>query len=77
MVKRDIEMIIQRFNDLEVQNLDKLKDVFATKEDLYKVKEDIVEKMNSKIDKIYWFLIGQTAVLVMLVLAILRLVDIV
>jgi len=70
-------MIIQRFNDLEVQNLDKLKDVFATKEDLYKVKEDIVEKVNSKIDKIYWFLIGQTAVLVMLVLAILRLVDII
>ncbi|MGB3587790.1 MAG: hypothetical protein WBA23_14680 [Tunicatimonas sp.] len=86
----DAESIIQGFNDLEVQNLDKLKDVFATKQDLYDTREMLLDKINEsekrlsdkidnkiddKINKVYWFLIGQTAALIMLFLAILRLVD--
>ena len=34
-------------------------------------------KIDDKINKIYWFLLGQTAILVALILANLRLVDIV
>ncbi|MEM6840913.1 MAG: hypothetical protein AAF632_01700 [Bacteroidota bacterium] len=88
MAERDVETIIQGFNDLEVQNLDKPKDVFATKQDLYATREMLIDKINEsekrvldkiddKINKVYWFLIGQTTALIMLVLAILRLVDIV
>ncbi len=90
--RRSGETIVQGFNDLEVQNLDKLKDMFATKQDLYDTREMLVDKINEsekrlsdkldnkiddKINKVYWFLTGQTAVLVMLVLAIHRLVDVV
>jgi len=82
--RRSGETIVQGFNDLEVQNLDKLKDMFATKKDVYDTREMLLGKisesenrLSDKINTVYWFLMGQTAVLVMLVLAIHRLVDVV
>ncbi|MEM9834598.1 MAG: hypothetical protein AAF944_28485 [Bacteroidota bacterium] len=85
------EVIIQGFSELEVQNLDKLKDIFATKEDLFSVKEELsvakeeikedvrkeISRIDSKIDKIYWFILGQTTDLVLLFMAILRLTDVI
>lgn len=72
---------------MEDQNVDRLKEIFATKEDLHRelrvLYSDLSNKfdnkidnhannMNSKIDKIYWFILGQTAIMVGIILAILR-----
>ncbi|MEM9831679.1 MAG: hypothetical protein AAF944_13645 [Bacteroidota bacterium] len=46
MAEKDVETIIQGFNDLEVQNLDKPRDVFATKQDLYDTREMLIDKIN-------------------------------
>lgn len=59
----------------------RLKEVFATKVELKvelsEMERRLSEKIDDKINKIYWFLLGQTAILVGLILAILRLVDVV
>jgi hypothetical protein len=69
---------IASIRELDVQ---KMKEVFATKaemkEDLAAVERRLSDKIDNKINKIYWFLLGQTAILVGLILAILRLVDVV
>ncbi len=72
---------------LQDQNIDRLKEIFATKEDLHRELrvlysdlsnkfdnkiDNLAENMNSKIDKIYWFILGQTAIMVGIILAILR-----
>ncbi len=72
---------------LENQNIDRLKEIFATKEDLHRelrvLYSDLSNKIDnlslstnskidSKIDKIYWFILGQTAIMVGIILAILR-----
>lgn len=79
----EAETIVEEVASLEDQNIERLKDVFATKEDLHKelrvLYTDLSNKIdglsnstNSKIDKIYWFILGQTAIMVGLILAILR-----
>ncbi|MGB3850512.1 MAG: hypothetical protein WA958_11140 [Tunicatimonas sp.] len=66
-----------------VRELDtqRMKEIFATKvemrEELAAVERCLSDKIDSKINKIYWFLLGQTAILVGMILAILRLVDLV
>ena len=69
---------IASIRELDVQ---KMKEVFATKaemkEDLAAVERRLSDKIDNKINKIYWFLLGQTAILVGLILANLQLVDVV
>jgi hypothetical protein len=66
-----------------VRELDtqRMKEIFATKvemrEELAAVERRLSDKIDDKINKIYWFLLGQTAILVGMILAILRLVDVV
>ena len=59
----------------------KMREIFATKaemkEELATLERRLSDKIDDKINKIYWFLLGQTAILVGLILAILRLVDVV
>ncbi len=72
---------------MEDQNIDQLKEVFATKEDLHRelrvlysdlsdkidrLSENTNNKIDSKINKIYWVILGQTAIMVGIILAILR-----
>ncbi len=61
-------------NELDIQ---RLKEVFATKVELSEMERRLSDRIGDKINKIYWFLLGQTAILVGLILAILRLVDVV
>ena len=69
---------IANIRELDIQ---RMKEVFATKvemkEELAAVERRLSDKIDNKINKIYWFLLGQTAILVGLILAILRLVDVV
>ena len=69
---------IGNVRELDVQ---KLKETFATKVELKvelsEMGRRLSDKIDDKINKIYWFLLGQTAILVGLILAILRLVDVV
>lgn len=69
---------IGNVRELDVQ---KLKEIFATKVELKvelsEMERRLSDKIDDKINKIYWFLLGQTAILVGLILAILRLVDVV
>ena len=69
---------IASIRELDVQ---KMKEVFATKaemkEDLAAVERRLSDKIDNKINKIYWFLLGQTVILVGLILANLQLVDVV
>lgn len=62
-----------------VRELDtqKMKEIFATKVEMAEMERRLSDKIDDKINKIYWFLLGQTAILVGLILAILRLVDVV
>lgn len=77
----EAEAIVKEISSLENQNIDRLKEVFATKTELYEMERRITQtlgdKLDSKIDKIYWFIIGQTTVMVGLILAILRIVKII
>lgn len=83
----EAETIVEEIASLEDQNIDRLKDIFATKEDLHRELrvlytdlsnkidnkiDGLSESTNSKIDKIYWFILGQTAIMVGIILAILR-----
>ena len=69
---------IASIRELDVQ---KMKEVFATKaemkEDLAAVERRLSDKIDNKINKIYWFLLGQTAILVGLILAVSWPVDVV
>ena len=84
---KEAETIVEEVASLEDQNIDRLKEVFATKEDLHRelrvlysdlsdkidrLSENTNNKIDSKIDKIYWFILGQTAIMVGIILAILR-----
>ncbi len=84
---KEAETIVEEVASLEDQNIDRLKEIFATKEDLHRELrvlysdlsnkfdnkiDNLAENMNSKIDKIYWFILGQTAIMVGIILAILR-----
>jgi hypothetical protein len=76
----EAETIVEEVASLESQNIERLKDVFATKEDLHKelralqhgLYTDLSNKIDTKVDKLYWFMLGQTAIMVGLILAILR-----
>ena len=68
---------------MEDQNIERLKKIFATKEDLHRELQtlsdrfdskfdNLSDKVDSKIDKMYWFMLGQTAIMVGLMLATLR-----
>ena len=61
-------------NELDIQ---RLKEVFATKVELSEMERRLSDRIDDKINKIYWFLLGQTAILVGLILANLQLVDVV
>jgi hypothetical protein len=80
---KEAETIVEEVASLQDQNIDRLKEVFATKEDLHRelrvLYSDLSDKIDrlsestsSKIDKIYWSILGQTAIMVGLILAILR-----
>ena len=84
---KEAETIVEEVASLEDQNIDRLKEIFATKEDLHRelrvlysdlsdkidrLSESTSNKIDSKIDKIYWFILGQTAIMVGIILAILR-----
>ena len=84
---KEAETIVEEVASLQDQNIDRLKEIFATKEDLHRELrvlysdlsnkfdnkiDNLAENMNSKIDKIYWFILGQTAIMVGIILAILR-----
>ena len=84
---KEAETIVEEVVSLEDQNIDRLKEVFATKEDLHRelrvlysdlsdkidrLSENTNNKIDSKIDKIYWVILGQTAIMVGIILAILR-----
>jgi hypothetical protein len=72
----EAETIVDEVASLNDQNIDRLKDIFATKEDLHKELRNLYNDLSNKIDKIYWFILGQTAIMVGLILAILRMVNI-
>ena len=65
---------IASIKELDVQ---RLKEIFATKVELKDELSKIERSLSDKINKIYWFLLDQPAILVGLILAILRLVDVV
>jgi hypothetical protein len=73
----EAEDIVKEISSLENQNLDRLKEVFATKTELYEMERRITDNISSKIDKIYWFILGQTTIMVGLILAILTIVKII
>jgi hypothetical protein len=73
----EAEDIVKEISSLENQNLDRLKEVFAIKTEIYEMERRITENISSKIDKIYWFILGQTTIMVGLILAILRIVKII
>ena len=61
-------------NELDIQ---RLKEVFATKVELSEVERRLSDRIDDKINKIYWFLLGQKAILVGLILAVSWPVDVV
>ena len=84
---KEAETIVEEVVSLEDQNIDQLKEVFATKEDLHRelrvlysdlsdkidrLSENTNNKIDSKINKIYWVILGQTAIMVGIILAILQ-----
>lgn len=80
----EAQEIVAQIASLESQNLDRMKEVFATKDDLRVLYKDLsskidnkIDKVDNKIDKIYWFILGQTVALVGLFMAILRLVQVI
>ena len=79
----EAETIVEEVASLENQNIERLKEIFATKEDLHRELQalsdrfdskfdNLSSKVDSKMDKMYWFMLGQTAIMVGLILAILR-----
>lgn len=71
------KVVVDEIANIRELDYAKLKEVFATKEDLHTSINSLERRLSDKIDKIYWFILGQTAILVGLILAILRLVDLV
>lgn len=70
------EVVVDEIAGIREIDINRLKEVFATKVELKEEIKALDHHLSGKIDKIYWFLLGQTAILVGLILAILRMVNI-
>ena len=65
------QVVVDEIAGIRETDINRLKEVFATKVELKEEIKSLDHHLSGKIDEIYW-LLGQTAILVGLILAILR-----